>query len=171
MRARTNLVFDVAIGTAFLATANPALTGLSVHEWLGLLFASTLIAHVVLHWEWATAVTRVLFGRQGRGKRLNYTIDAVLFVALTAATLSGLLISRHVLGAFGLPPHASRAWRGIHSFASDVSIAALGVHLGLHWNWLAINLPRLAVWNRGQVGRTRGPAPVGTAASCPSADR
>jgi hypothetical protein len=169
MRARTNLVLDVGIGIAFLVAANPPLTGLAIHEWLGVAFAATLVAHLVLHWEWLTAATRSFVVRQGRGKRLNYIVDACLFVALTAATLSGLLISRHVMAALGLPLPAGRAWRGIHSLAANASIAALGVHLGLHWNWLALNLPRLATVIRWRAGRegARKPESSGAGASCP----
>jgi hypothetical protein len=169
MRVRSNLVVDVGIGTAFLVAANPPLTGLAIHEWLGLAFAATLVVHLVLHWEWLVTATRSLFVRQGRGKRLNYAVDACLFVALTAVTLSGLLISKHVLAALGLPSQPGRAWQGIHSLAANVSIAALGVHLGLHWNWLALNLPRLVALNRWKAGReaARKSESSRAGASCP----
>ena len=36
MSAKTNLVLDLAITTAFLVVSNPPLTGMAVHEWLGL---------------------------------------------------------------------------------------------------------------------------------------
>jgi hypothetical protein len=153
MRARTNIVLDIAIGAAFLVAANPPLMGLAVHEWLGLAFAAALVAHLVLHWEWMVVATRRLFSRRGRALRLNYAVDAILFVALTAAVLSGLMISRHVLAVLGLPSQPARAWRGIHSLAANVSIAAMGVHLGLHWNWLALNLPRLVTPKRSRAGR------------------
>jgi hypothetical protein len=169
MRARTNRIVDVGIGITFLVAANPPLTGLAIHEWLGLAFAATLVAHLVLHWEWLATATRSVCVRRGGGKRLNYVVDACLFVALTAATLSGLLISRHVMAALGLPLPAGRAWRGIHSFAANASIAALGVHLGLHWNWLALNLPRMVTGNRWRARResARSPVSSGGSTSCP----
>lgn len=173
MRARTNLRLDVAIGVAFLVAANPPVTGLAVHEWLGIAFGMALVAHLVLHWEWIVTATRRLFGGEGRGARLNYAVDVVLFVAVTAVTLSGLLISRHVLAALGLPSEPARVWTDIHSFAADVSIVAMGAHLGLHWNWLALNMPRLVTSNRWRAGgesvRTAGAASAGS--SCASAAR
>lgn len=143
MRATTNLVLDLVIAAAFLIAANPPLFGLPVHEWFGLAFAVVLVAHLVLHWEWMAAAAKRVFTGRGRGVRANAAVDAVLFVALTAAVLSGLMISRHVMASFGPPSPAPRAWRGIHSFASDTAIVAMGLHLGLHWNWLALQLPRL----------------------------
>jgi hypothetical protein len=144
MSARTNLVLDLAIAAAFLFASNPPVAGLTVHEWFGLAFGAVIIVHVVLHWEWSVHVTRRLFGGRGGEPALNYAVDAILFVALTASVLSGLLTSRHVLPWFGLPAEPARGWREIHSFAANTSVVAIGVHLGLHWNWLAFHLPRLA---------------------------
>ncbi len=143
MRARTNLVLDVVIAAAFLVAVNPPLAGLAVHEWLGLAFGAAGVAHLVLHWEWIVAASRRLLGREGRGRRLNYAVDLFLFVALTATVLSGLMISRYVLATLGLTAQASHAWRELHSVAANASIVAMGIHLGLHWSWIACNLPRL----------------------------
>ena len=167
MRARTNLLLDLAIAAAFLAAANPPLTGLTIHEWLGLAFAGTLIAHLVLHWEWGIAATTRLWKGGSGGVRLNYVVDALLFVALIAEMLSGLLISKHVLPTLGLRPQAAHGWRAIHSMAADATIAALGVHLGLHWKWLALNVPRLLPSRRRKAGDGRAVESSAGAASCP----
>jgi hypothetical protein len=151
---RTNLALDIVIAAAFLVAANPPVAGLTVHEWFGLAFGGAIAAHLVLHWDWSVHVTRRLVGRGGSGPRLNYAVDAFLFVALTASVLSGLLTSRHVLPSLGLPAEPARGWREIHSLAANASVAAVGVHLGLHWNWIALNLPRLL--NKGAKAPARG---------------
>jgi hypothetical protein len=152
MAVRTNLALDIVIAVAFLVAANPPVAGLTVHEWFGLAFGAAIAVHLVLHWEWSVHVTKRLFTRGGSGPRLNYAVDAFLFVALTASVLSGLLTSRHVLPWFGLPAEPARGWRETHSLAANASVAAIGVHLGLHWNWIAVNLPRLV----GGRARTTG---------------
>jgi hypothetical protein len=154
MSVRTNLALDVVIAAAFLFAATPPVAGLAVHEWFGLAFGAAIAVHLVLHWEWIVLATGRLAGGKGTGLRLNYAVDVVLLVALTATVLSGLLTSRHVLPWLGLPAEPARGWRRIHDFAANSSIAAMGVHLGLHWNWIALNVPRL-------VGRkTRRAAPA-----------
>jgi hypothetical protein len=170
MRATTNLVLDVVIGVAFLVAANPPVVGLAIHEWFGLVFGAAVIAHLVLHWEWMVAATRRVFAGRGGGLRLNYIVDAFLFVALTAAVLSGVMISRSVLTSLGLPSQPARGWRGIHSLAANASIAAMGVHLGLHWNWIALNVSRLVAVNARRAGRqpARAQKSSGADASCPS---
>jgi hypothetical protein len=163
MSHRTNLILDAAIAAAVLFAANPPVAGLAVHEWFGLAFGAAVIAHLVLHWDWIVSATRRL-QHGGSGLRLNYAVDAFLLVALAASVLSGLLTSRHVLPSLGLPAEPSRGWQGIHSLATDALIAGMAVHLGLHWNWILVNLPRLVgikAWSartgaRGREGAISG---------------
>jgi hypothetical protein len=140
MPAKSNLVLDVVIAVAFLVASNPPLTGLAVHEWLGVSFAVALVVHLLFHWNWIAHVTRRVFRTSAGGSRLNYAVNALLFVALTATVLSGLLISKHLLATLGLPTTPRPAWREIHSVSANTVLAALGVHIGLHWNWLAFHL-------------------------------
>jgi hypothetical protein len=155
MTPRTNLMLDTVIAGAFLLAANPPVAGLAVHEWFGLAFGAALVAHIVLHWDWVVSATRRLQHR-GSGLRLTYAVDAFLLVALTASVLSGLLTSRHVLPSLGLAPEPLRGWREVHSLATNALIAAMGVHLGLHWKWIAVNVPRLVAMN-GWSARSAAP--------------
>lgn len=159
MSVKINLALDIVLTAAFLVASNPPLTGQLVHEWFGLAFGAALVAHVVLHWEWmAAAATRLVRGR-GRGVVLNSTVDAVLLIALTAAVLSGVMCSRHVLAFLGFSAAAPRGWREVHSFCANTSVAALGVHVGLHWNWIALNVPRAIGFKlRGQRARDGQPS-------------
>ncbi len=91
MSAKSNFALDVAIAAAFLVSCNPPLTGLAVHEWVGVSFGGAVAVHLLFHWNWMVQVTRRAFRRTARGSRLNYAVDAWLFVAFTATVLSGLL--------------------------------------------------------------------------------
>ncbi len=159
MPVKSNLALDVVIAVAFLVASNPPLTGLAVHEWLGVSFAAALVVHLLFHWNWIAHVTPRVFRTPARGSRLNCAVDALLFVALTATVLSGLLISKHVSATLGLPATPQRAWREIHSVAANTVLAATGVHIGLHWNWLAFHVGHVL-----GVGRTT--AAGGRAARC-----
>lgn len=151
MSARSNFVFDAIMATAFLLLANPPSTGLVVHEWLGVLLAAAGLVHVLVHWNWIARTARRVWSADGRGQRLNAVVNAVLFVALTAVVLSGVLTSKHLSPALGFRPTPNGAWRGIHALASNVLIAGLGVHVGLHWSWIDTLLGRL-IGRRNPVG-------------------
>jgi hypothetical protein len=143
MSARSKFVLDVVMAAAFLTASNPPMTGPAVHEWLGVSFCAMTLAHLLFNWNWAVHVTRRLFGHAARGSRLNYVVDAWLFVALTATVLSGIMISRHLLPTFGAAAAPGPGWREIHSLGANALVGGMGVHLGLHWNWLASQVARL----------------------------
>ena len=155
MPMKLNLVVDLVIAAAFLVASNPPVGGLVVHEWFGLAFGAAILVHLVLHWEWIAAASRRLASPRASGARMNYAVDAILLVALTASVLSGLLTSRHVLPWLGFPAEPARGWRGIHSFAANTSVVAMGVHLGLHWSWIALNVPRFFGFEARAVRRRR----------------
>ena len=159
MSAKSNFALDAVIAAAFLAASNPPLTGQGVHEWLGVSLAAVTGIHVLVHWNWVAGATRRLFARAGRGFRLDYAVDAWLFVALTATVLSGLLTSKQLTLSLGVTVMPRPWWREIHSLGSNALLAGMGVHIGLHWDWLALHVTRLAGvrWNTTPVEHRRGP--------------
>lgn len=143
MSAKSNLSLDILLAAGFLAASNPPLTGPAAHEWLGVVYGAAIVLHLLFHWDWLACATRRLFESRGRASRLDYAVDGLLLVSFTAAVLSGLMISRHVLAALGLATTPARAWREVHSLAANISLAALGVHVGLHWTWVSFHASRL----------------------------
>jgi hypothetical protein len=142
MSAKTNLALDVAIFCAFLVASNPAFTGLAVHEWLSVAFAATLVLHLLFHWKWIATLTKTFFKNLLHASRLDYLVDGLLFVAMTAAMLSGLMISRNVMATLGISLPAVPAWRSIHSLSANLSLVLVAVHFGLHWKWVVTNVRR-----------------------------
>ena len=56
MSTKTNLTLDITIFTAFLAVANPTITGMTIHEWLALAFAAAIVTHLIFHWDWLVVI-------------------------------------------------------------------------------------------------------------------
>lgn len=142
MSTKTNLILDVTMFGAFLAVSIPHSTGTTVHEWLAVSLAGTVIAHLLFHWDWILKVGRDFFKKLWHQSRLNFTVDTLFFIAMTGALFSGLLISQSVLATFGIHLDVSRSWRSIHELLSDASLLLLGVHVALHWKWSVVNLNR-----------------------------
>lgn len=145
MSSKINLPLDIIIFAAFLAVANPALTGMTIHEWLALAFAAAVVTHLLFHWDWLVKVTKQIFQKLFHQSLLNYIINALFFVAMTAAMLSGLLISKSILGTLGIQLNVSHQWQVIHNLASDISLILLGIHFALHFKWLVFNLKRYLI--------------------------
>jgi hypothetical protein len=145
MSAKTNLTLDITIFIAFLAVANPSLTGMTVHEWLALAFAAAIVTHLLFHWSWLVTMTKQFFKKLFHQSRLNYVVDTAFFVAMTASFFSGLLISKSVMSTLGIQLNAGHGWESIHRLASDASLIMLGLHFALHFKWVVTNLKRYLV--------------------------
>jgi len=142
---RRNLVLDFIIFAAFLAVANPSLTGMTIHEWLALAFAAAIVTHLLFHWKWLVKLTQKFFQKLFCQSRLNYVVDALFFITMTTTMFSGLLISKSILSTLGIHLNVSHSWERIHTLASDASLIFLGLHFALHFNWVVISLKRYIV--------------------------
>jgi hypothetical protein len=64
---------------------------------------------------------------------------------ITLVIYSGLMISRVALPALGLSLEEGGAWRGIHTLTANLSLALVGLHVALHWQWLVHAIKRYIV--------------------------
>jgi hypothetical protein len=157
---RTNLYVDMAILVGFMVAYEPALTGVAVHEWLSLAFASALIVHLLLHWDWIVQVTLKFFRKLFHSSRLNYVLNLALLVDFVLILLSGLLISRSVLPTLGIQVASNPAWRFLHSSAADFSLLLLGLHLALQWKWILSTTKRYLFSPRKRSAQPQALQPV-----------
>lgn len=122
----------------YAAAATPALTGVPVHEWLGLALLAPVLVHCVLHADWVA--TTLACGPKGdRHLWVHFSVraghlalDAALLVAFMAVLVSGLGISGTVLQAFGLYVDGYYAWGPLHAIAAKALLALLLVHVAVH---------------------------------------
>lgn len=145
MSTKTKLVLDLSMFAAFLAIANPHLTGNTIHEWLGIAMAGTVITHLLLNWEWIINVGKEFFKKFWHQSRLNFVVNTLFFIAMTGSLFTGLLISKSVMTTLGIQLDVSRGWKSIHTLMSDASVVLLGIHFALHLKWITTNIGRYIV--------------------------
>lgn len=143
-RNMTNLIVDIAIFVGFLVAMAPHFTGMAVHEWLGLAFGGAIVTHLLLHWQWLVEVTKRFFGKAQWSARINYLLNAALFIDLTAIIFTGVMISESALPALGINLDAS-GWRGLHGTSANLFLPLIGLHVALHWQWIVNMLKRYVV--------------------------
>ena len=120
---KKNLAIDVAALAVFLAVVNPALTGIGVHEWLGLGMLLVFFVHALLHADWAVGALRGSI--------------ALIVVALMAVTVSGIMVSGAVLPTFRWYAQGYYFWDPLHAMSAKALLALLLVHVVVHGKWLA----------------------------------
>ena len=137
-RSRVLIVLDVALLLGLLFLNVVRFTGLPIHEWLGVVFVPLLIIHLQVHWPaFAAAVRRRTF---------NDVLNLALFVLMTAATVSGIAISK-VLWPQHYTPGDFMRWRSIHEGAANGAFFVVAAHIGLNWQ-LVLNAIRRRVRER-----------------------
>lgn len=156
---RPRLVVDVFLGVGFLLLMSPVLTGLPLHEWLGLGLLALVLVHLLAQWDWTHASTRQFVRRLSGRLRFTYLLNWMLFVSLCVAMLSGIMISEVALPALGLGSlrpagPAAGAWRMVHTLSANGLIVVAGIHVGLNWRWVLGAVREIAgVRSRAQARR------------------
>lgn len=121
---RNHVALDVVALVVYVAAANPFLTGIPLHEFVGFGALAIVTAHVV-----ASADGLLVRGRKEGVARM--ALNAVLLLSLAACAVSGVMVSGDVLPALGLYATGYHFWDPLHAFAAKVLLAALIVHVAV----------------------------------------
>lgn len=139
---KVNLTIDIAIFLIFLVTMAPRFSGLLLHEWLSIAFGATIFVHLLLHWQWIVQVTRRFLAKATWESRINYILNALLFVSMTVVIFTGLMISEFALPQLGIRLGENFAFRRLHTMSADATVILVGVHVALHWQWMVNAIKR-----------------------------
>ena len=132
-----NWIVDVLLFACFLLMFFLDFTGLSLHQWLGIFAGAVMVYHLLTHWRWVKSVTDRFFERTSLKARLYYLLDAGLLSGFMVILVSGLLISSWL----NLPLGNAAAWAELHVQASNITLMAIVLKIGLHWRWI-VNVAR-----------------------------
>ena len=136
---------DAAMLAVFLLVLNVPLTGLAVHEWLGIAIGVGVTTHLVQHTNWVVSTTKRFFGATSFRNRLNYLMMPALFIGFVAVIASGLVISEVALPWLGIETAASDFWLWLHVVSVGWVIWLTALHLALNWKWVGNAVKRFVV--------------------------
>lgn len=131
-----DLAVDAVALIVILVVMNPAMTGIDVHEWLGLVCFAVVFVHCIAHSGWM--IDTVVGARDGlsTARKGNFVVDLLLVIALGVVMVSGLLVSGAVLPFFGFFAEGYYVWDPLHAISAKVFVALLVVHVAAHGKWL-----------------------------------
>lgn len=163
---RTKLFVNTILLLSMVAISAPRATRVPAHEWLSLAFVVILALHILYSWNWVTSVAQRFFSQMRGRLRFSFVWNVLLYAMMTVVMLSGLLISVFALPALGIPHHLDPFWEMTHERLADWLLVMLGIHLGLHWQWLVAAVSRflsgtLTASTKGGRGATWWVAPTG----------
>ncbi len=132
MKKSSKWIVDAIALVALLLVFIPDLTGLVLHEWIGIVIAGVLLVHFLQHWDWVMNTSQRL--PKLKSKVLSrYLVDGILVLGFSVITITGLVISSLLM----LPLANYEIWRLVHVFSSYLTALMLVVKLVMHWEMIA----------------------------------
>jgi hypothetical protein len=133
---------DALLLPTFLLLLSPRMTGLALHEWIGVVFGIPVLVHLLFSWSWISTATRRVLASADRRARVNYVLNTTLFVLTTVEIVSGLVISQVALPVLGIATVDDRSWRALHNLTLNWTLLAAGLHVAINWSWIVAAVRR-----------------------------
>ena len=140
--ASVRFAIDVVLFVLILLLLSPRLTGLPVHEWLGLALGIPVLVHLLLSWSWISRATLSVPVRAGWRHRINYVLNWLLFALIILEITSGIVISVVALPQMGISTVEDGAWRLLHNRFLNFLVLLVGIHTAMNWNALRTGIRR-----------------------------
>jgi hypothetical protein len=131
-RQKSNWVLDALLFTGFLVSFALDLTGMWLHQWIGVFGGLLAVYHIALHWDWVTAVTTRFFGKTSGQARTYYLLDASIMLGFYLILVTGLVISTWL----DLPLTNYVSVKDFHVTTSVATLALVVLKIGLHGRWI-----------------------------------
>src|SRR5512135_3555194 len=137
-----SLTLDAAMLLAVVALNSWTLTGVPLHERIGVALGGAILAHVLIHFAWIESKAKRLAAPGARRNRVNVALNGSLFVGMAAALASGLFMSKSLFPGFQ-PVTEYLKWHEIHETSSNLVLVLLGLHVALNWELIATGVKRV----------------------------
>jgi hypothetical protein len=159
-KQKNNRWIDLILLALFWIALFPDVSGLELHQWLGIAAIVLAVWRLAEHRSGMEAVTLRFFTRTSPKARLHYLLDAGVMLGFAMILLTGLMISTWL----DLPLDDLAAWTHVHLIVSVFTLMLVVLKLILHWRRVADSARRHVfdpVFTKSGGGTTRPMNPVG----------
>lgn len=134
MKRNFKMPLDILMTVGMILLMNLFVTGVLLHEILGLFLFLLIIIHNLLNYQWIRAVTRNFFRPAIRTKtRIMYFLNLLLFISMAVTMVTGILISKELF-QFSLEGNQTRLASALHKSTAYISLILISIHIGMHWS-------------------------------------
>lgn len=130
---------DLIILSGFLVSFFLDVTGVILHQWLGVILFFLSLIHMITHKEWLNKVVGNLLLKIAPRAKVYLAIDFLLLAGLTMIVITGLIISTW----FNLILSNYDAWLTVHIYTSMITLLFAVLKIGLHWRWIVLNTRKI----------------------------
>ena len=136
---QTHWLIDLGLLAGYLISFYLDLTGVNLHQWLGVGVTVLALIHLVLHWDWVKAVVSRFFGKTSGRSRIYLLLDLLIMLGAVVIFETGLVISTW----FNLELYNYAAWLDVHIYSSVITLGITVLKLGLHWRWIVATAKKI----------------------------
>jgi hypothetical protein len=131
-KQKTNLILDIFLFAGFILCFFLDLTGMILHQWLGVALVGFCMIHLLIHNQWVNNALRRFSDLQSRPQIL-FLLDAAVALGFVGILVTGLVISTWL----NLPLDGYSTWLNVHIAFSIETLFFLVVKIGFHWRWIS----------------------------------
>lgn len=126
------LILDAIMLILLVLMYKKQVISIGFHEIGGLALIGLFFIHHFVNARWIGSVTKRFFVKNTPGMvRARYIVDALLLIAFLTVGITGIMISKVVFNV-----HIAGNAQPLHYFSSAMAIILMGVHLGLHADYI-----------------------------------
>lgn len=125
------ITLDIAMAILFITFFNKNLINIRFHAISGVVFGALILVHMFLNRKWIINISKKLFNKKIKLRvKVSYIISILLFISVVAIIASGMFMMKaHNYDRLMF-------WKMLHFGSSYISIALIGIHIGLYWNFV-----------------------------------
>lgn len=122
------LVIDVTMTVLLLVAMAYQITGILVHEVVGVVLLLLFIVHNILNRRWYKTIVKGTFNIR---RVLSITVNLLFLVSMIAVIVSSVPISREVVTF--IPIKSNMTFMQIHVMTSYWGFILMAIHIGMSW--------------------------------------
>lgn len=129
LKARFKIGIDVIMTILLFVLMGYQFWGDLVHEWVGAMMFILFILHHFMNWNWYKTLPK---GKYNAVRIFQCIINILLFIAMLALMISGIMMSRYIFAFLDIQGGLSFA-RLLHILGSYWGFVLMAIHIGMHW--------------------------------------
>ncbi len=129
---KKKLILDIIMTLIFISLMKITFTGALFHEILGIVIFLLFILHKKFNIKWIKNIPKRFFKKDtSLMTKIEVTLNLLIFINVIGILISGLLISKELLGFLDFPINKPLV-SSIHHSLSYITLILIGIHLGFH---------------------------------------
>lgn len=129
---KIKIVLDIIMFISMILLMKTNITGLQLHEILGICLFIIFIIHKIINFKWVKSVGKNIFNKNMKSKsKIMFFLDLILFLFITLNVTTGILVSKFIL--VSLTVNHIEIVTILHKFFAWWSLILISIHIGLHW--------------------------------------